>query len=388
MKTGSNQAVSISVDRLIASVRGKRIGLMINQTATDNGGRPLIDILHESGECEIAFVFGMEHGVRCSHAAGERDTCPRDEKTGIPIIDLYEYPERRPPSDVLKTVDAVVYCAQDAGVRHWTFTPWMLYLLDAAAEAGCPVIVVDRPNPIGGETVEGNLVEEKYKHTLLTGFGYPLRHGMTSCELALMYNDERGLGLDLKLILMDGWRRDMFYSDTGLIWDKPTPNIHRPESFLDFAATGLLQSSNLSLGDHTGLPFKLIGRPEISAQKLASELNSRGLSDVWFKPCNFISSTRWEKDVLFDCGGVSLDYADARAYRPIRAQLHLIDALAKLYFDKIDFEYKPSWARKRMGTDDIYDLLGQGESVLPLIEKWENDSELFKQRRRKYLLYR
>ena len=386
MKTGI-QGVTFSETDLFDAVRGKRVGLMINGTAIHNDGRALIDVLFESGVCEIAFVFGMEHGIRCTHAAGERDTCAKDEKTGIPIIDLYEYPERRPPVDALRQVDAVIYCAQDAGVRHWTFTPWMFYLLDAAAEAGCPVIVCDRPNPIGGETVEGNLVEDKYKNTLLTGFGYPLRHGMTSCELAKMYNEEQRLGLDLKLILMDGWRRDMFFSDTGLAWNKPTPNIHYPESFLDFAATGLLQSSNLSLGDHTPSPFKLVGRPEISAERLAAELNARGLPDVWFEPENFVSSTRWEKDILMNCGGVSLNYTDMRAYRPVRAQLHLIDALAKLYSDKIDFEYKPFWARKRMGTDDIYTLLSKGESVLPLIEKWEEDSERFKVRRRDFLLY-
>lgn len=387
MNKGEFLRVEFPEDSLLASVKGKRVGLMVNGTAINNDGKMLIDVLYESGVCEIAFILGMEHGVRCEYAAGEHDSEGVDKKTGISIIDLYSYPERRPPVDALRTVDAVVYCAQDAGVRHWTFTPWMFYLLDAAEEAGCAVIVVDRPNPIGGEVVEGNLVEDKYKNTLLTGFGYPLRHGMTSCELALMYKEEQNLRLDLKLLTMSGWKREMFYSDTGYLWQKPTPNINHPESFLDFATTGLLQSTNLSLGDHTGLPFKYVGRPEISGEQLACELNGRGLRDVWFEPKDFVSSTRWEKDVLFNSGGVIINYLDKRLYRPIRAQLHLIDALAKLYYDKIEFEYKPSWARKRMGTDDIYTLLSRGESVLSLAEKWQAQSESFFERRKPYLLY-
>ena len=380
--------VGLARDELLEAVRGKRIALMVNSTAVYNDGKYLIDILHEEGECQIAFVFGMEHGVRCTHQAGERDTVLCDEKTGIPIVDLYNYPERRPPAEMLRDVDAVVYCTQDAGVRHWTFTPWMLYLLDAASEAGCPVLIVDRPNPIGGVAVEGNLCEQKYKNTLLSGFGYPIRHGMTVGELALMYNEERALGLDIKVLRMSGWSREMLYEHTGLLWIRPTPNIHTPRSFLDFAATGLLQSSNLSLGDHTDYVFKFIGKKEFDEERFALELRGRGLSDVIFRPARFLTSTRWEKDVMMECGGVVIDYLDAKNYSPVTAQLHLIDAIAKLYYDCVRLEYKPSWARKRMGTDDIYDRLERGESVLPLIEKWKEDSEEFKKRRAPYLLYK
>ena len=263
----------------------------------------------------------------------------------------------------------------------------MLYLIDAAEEAGCEVIVVDRPNPVGGNIVEGNLVEEKYLNTLLTGAGYPLRHGMTVGEIALMYKDEGGLKLDLTVLKMDGWERDMFYSDTGLLWIPPTPNIPTPESFIDFATTGLLQSSNLSLGDHTQVPFKFVGRPELDGEKLAAELNYRDLDDVYFAPKFYVSSTRWEKDIKFPCQGVYTAYCNKRTFLPVRAQLHLIDALAKLYSDVIDFEYKPGWARKRMGTDDIYNCLESGESPLSLVEKWQEQSELFKARRKPYLLY-
>ena len=347
----------------------------------------LMDTMHEGKWCDIALFLGMEHGVRCNFSAGEKDECRADEKTGIPIVCLYDYPERRPPVSVLRELDAVVYSTQDAGVRHWTFTPWLFYLLDAADEAGCEVIILDRPNPLGGDAVEGNLVEEKYLDTLLTGFGYPLRHGMTVGELATMYKAERGLRVELTVLRMSGWERNMYYSDTGMIWLPPTPNIPIPEAFLDFATTGLMQSSDLSLGDRTSNVFKFIGRPEFDAEVLAAELNSRGLDDVYFAPRFAASSTRWEKDILLPCNGVMTVYRDKYNFRPVRAQLHLMDAIAKLYGDVVNLEYKPFWARKRMGTDDIYDRIETGRSLLDLIPKWENDSAEFRERRRPYLLY-
>ena len=387
MKKWLHGSVVLAEEELFSAIRGKRIAAMINGTAIHNDGRNLIDVIQESKTAVIDFLLGMEHGVRCDKGAGEHDIGSVDKKTGIPIVDLYDYPERRPPISELRRVDAVVYCAQDAGVRHWTFTPWMFYLMDSAAEAGCEVIVVDRPNPIGGELIEGNLVKEKYLDTLLSGFGYPLRHGMTSGELALMYKNERGLDLKLTVLRMNGWERSMFYSDTGLMWVPPTINIPTPESFLDFATVGLLQSSNLSLGDRTNLPFKFIGRPEFDGERLADELNSLGLDDVYFVPRFYMASTRWEKDVLLPCQGVITVIPAKKKYRPIRAGLCLIDTISRLYPDAVDLEYKPSWARRRMGTDDIYDMINNRESVMKLIPKWEGDSLEFERRRKPYLLY-
>jgi len=172
------------------------------------------------------------------------------------------------------------------------------------------------------------------------------------------------------------------------MWVPPTMNIPTPESFLDFLTVGLLQSSNLSLGDRTNLPFKFVGRPEIDGEKLADELNSYGLRDVYFVPKSYMASTRWEKDIILPCNGVITAIPDKKKYRPVRAGLCLIDAIARLYPDVVDLEYKPSWARKRMGTDDIYDMIKRGESVTGLISRWESDSLEFVKRREPYLLYR
>ena len=379
--------VILAEESLEACVRGKKIALMVNATAVHNDGRLLIDIIAGCKETEISFILGMEHGVRCGFSAGERDTESIDQRTGIPILSLYDYPERRPPVSELSRVDAVVYCTQDSGVRHWTFTPWLFYLMDSAAMAGCEVIIVDRPNPIG-DTVEGNLVEEKYKSTLLSGFGYPLRHGMTLGELALMYKATAGLDLSLKVLPMEGYTRDMLFSDTGLPFIPPTPNVPSPDTFMYFALVGLLQSSNLSLGGRTSFPFRFIGHKDISADALSEYLLRADLSDVSFLPYVCDSASRWEPDNIHRTEGVIAYFHDLRHARPVRAQLYLLDAIATLYPDIIDLEWKPSWARRRMGTDDIYTLIERGESVLSLLDRWDADSKKFREMREEFLIYR
>ena len=333
------------------------------------------------------FILGMEHGVRCALSAGERDKESVDVKTGIPILSLYDYPERRPPVSELSRVDAVVYCTQDSGVRHWTFTPWLFYLMDSAAEAGCEVIIVDRPNPIG-DTVEGNLVEEKYQNTLLSGFGYPIRHGMTLGELALMYKATCGLDLSLKVLSMEGYTRDMLFSDTGLPFIPPTPNVPSPDTFMYFALVGLLQSSNLSLGGGTSFPFRFVGHKDMSSDALAEYLARAGLPDVSFLPYSCESASRWEPENVQKTNGVIAYFHDLRVARPIRAQLYLFDAISRLYPNVIDLEWKPSWARRRMGTDDIYDLIEHGKCVSSLLDKWESDSKKFREMREEFLIYK
>ena len=263
----------------------------------------------------------------------------------------------------------------------------MQLLLQSAAEAGCEVIIVDRPNPLRGDIVEGKCTEPKYEGTILTGYGYPLRHGMTIGEIALFHNAERKLGLNLTVLPMEGWRRDMWYSDTGLMWLPPTPNISTPERLLSYLTLGLLQGSNLSLGHQTVIPFEWVGHPEFVADDLARELNSRGLDDIYFAPRSFMSTTWTDRKTLIPCRGVVLLIKDRNSFRAIKTQLHIIDAIAKLYPGVLDLEASGGWARPRMGTDDIFDCIARGESVLSLIEPWEADAAAFAEKRKPYLLY-
>lgn len=379
--------VVLAEEPLKRAIRGKRIAMMINSSAIHNDGRFLMDIIVEEGWAEVAFFLGIEHGIR-NDLENEHDNLGLvDPKTGIPIVNLYRYPEYRPPVEELRKVDAVVYCAQDSGVRHWTFTPWMLLLLQSAAEAGCEVIIVDRPNPLRGDIVEGKCTEPKYEGTILTGYGYPLRHGMTIGELALLHNAEHKLGLKLTVLRMEGWRRDMWYSDTGLMWLPPTPNISTPERLLTYLTLGLLQGSNLSLGHQTVIPFEFVGHPDFVADDLAKELNSRGLPDVYFAPRSYMSTTWSDRKTLIPCRGVVVLIKNRDTFRAVKTQLHIIDAAIKLYPNVVDLEASGGWARPRMGTDDVFDCVARGESVLSLIEPWEADAAAFAERRKPYLMY-
>ncbi len=391
MKKSVLGKVNIPTDELRRAISGKKIALMMNTSATDRSGKLLLDVIAEEKWATVEFFFGMEHGVRGNLYACDGKLPAVDERTGIPIINLYDYPEKIPPVEEIERVDAVVFCAQDVGVSHWTYTPWMMKLISACARAKREVIVLDRPNPIRGDIVEGCPIESKYagKH-LLSGFEYPLRHGMTTGELATMYNEVKEIGAELTVIKTRGWHRDMWYGETGLPWLPPSPNIPTPESPLFFATTGLMQAADFSLGLGTTTPFSYVGAPDFCGHTLAEELNALELDGVLFVP-KYYQAFVSDKERggyatrLTLCDGVMIVITDKNAYRPVTTQLHVMNTLNRLYRDRVNFEYNE--ARTRMGTDEICDILAAGKSLLPLIEKWEREAEKFKIAREKYLLY-
>ncbi len=390
MKQWKNGPVSLACDALREHIAGKRIALMMNTSAIDNEGRLLLDVIVREKWAEVAFFFGMEHGVRGNLYAGSGDKRDVDEATGVKIISLYAFPGLRPPVELVSRVDAVVFCAQDVGVRHWTYTPWMMALMDSCARANREVIILDRPNPIRGDIVEG-APGEKYVGThLLSGFDYPLRHGMTAGELALMYNEEKQLGAKLTVLKMRGWRRDMWYDETGLLWLPPSPNMPTVDTALHFAATGLLQSANISLGLKTATPFQYVGHPDFSGEALARELNTRDLEGVYFVPKYYMASIPQESGHPGDpvlCGGVMTVIHDRNLWRPVHTQLNIIDSMVTLYPHILNLERHTALARARMGTDRICDAALARESLRPVMDTWNREAEKFSRRREKYLLY-
>ena len=214
----------LSISRLREEIQGKKLALMMNNSVFTNEGASLIDVMHGEWKVDIKFLIGMEHGVRGELQGGVKVKDQIDPVTGLPVVSLYNFPGLRPPVELLSQVDAVVFCVQDAGIRHWTFTPWMMFCMDAAARTGTEVIVLDRPNPIGGSIVEGGVTEPGY-YSIIGAFSYPLRHGITIGELALMYKTEYKVDCNLNVIPMEGWTRDMWYDDTGLLWTPPSPNL-------------------------------------------------------------------------------------------------------------------------------------------------------------------
>lgn len=392
MKESVFGTVNIALEELRRTIAGKKIALMMNTSALDNSGRLLIDVIAEEKTATVEFFLGMEHGVRGNLYAADGKLPSMDERTGIPIVNLYDYPELVPPVEEIERVDAVVFCAQDVGVRHWTYTPWMMKLICSCARAKREVIVLDRPNPIRGDIVEGAPIRSKYagKHTL-SGFEYPLRHGMTTGELATMYNEIKGIGATLTVLRAKGWRRDMWYNETGLPWLPPSPNIPTENSPLFFATTGLMQSADFSLGLGTTTPFSYVGAEGFCGHTLAEELNALGLDGVLFVPKYYQAFVADKArggytNRLTLCDGVMIVITDRNVYRPVTTQLHIMNTLNKLYGDRINLEYNGD-ARVRMGTDEICDTLAAGESLVPLIEAWEREAEEFKKAREKYLLY-
>ena len=380
--------VQLGCEELRRRIKGKKIALMLNTSAIDNQGHLLIDTIIQEKWADVAFFFGMEHGVRGDKYAGDTEIDNIDRKTGLPIINLFERTDACPTVEEVQAVEAVVFCAQDVGVRHWTYTPWVMKLLKVCAQAGREVIILDKPNPIRGDIVEGGCAEP-FSYGLLAGFDYPLRHGMTVGELALMYNEEKQIGAQLQVIPMTGWERSMFFEETGLVWMPPSPNIPTVDSILYFATTGLMQSANFSFGQGTTTPFQYVGAPWFDADTLAKELNGRDIPGVFFIPKYYMADQRTdEKTFAFVlCNGVMAVIQDRDVYRPVTAQLHMIDAICKLYPESVDLETHKATARKRMGTNTICDLVQKHESLLPVIEDWQAQAEAFEKHRKPWLLY-
>ena len=393
MKKWNGGAVTLACDALRERIAGKKIALMMNTTATDNEGRLLLDVIVREKWAEVAFFFGMEHGVRGDLYGGDGRLSDVDVKTGIRIVNLYKYPELRPPVSEIEKVEAVVFCAQDVGVRHWTYTPWLLTLVEECAKADREVIILDRPNPIRGDIVEGGIPKDPYRARqigLISGVDYPLRHGMTIGELALMHNDLRKIGAKITVLTMQGWRRDMWYDETGLMWLPASPNMPDTDTPLFFAATGLMQAASFSFGFGTTTPFEYIGAPDFDGDLLADELNKLHLPGVYFVQKYYRSQVFAEgsttEHVMALCNGVLLVIEDRDAFRPVETQLHIMDTVNRLFYDKVNFEHARG-ARLRMCCDNVCDALAAGESLAPITREWKAESEAFMVMREKYLLY-
>ena len=393
MKHWKSGKVILACDELKEQISGKKIALMMNTTALDNEGCLLLDRIVDEKWANVAFFLGMEHGVRGNLMAADSNLSAYDERTGIPIVNLYDYPSFKPPVERLKEVDCVVFCAQDVGVRHWSYTPWMMSLMDSSAEAGCEVIILDRPNPIRGDIVEGAPAQPPYAGTeLLSGFEYPLRHGMTIGELALMYNDVKKIGAKITVLKMRGWKRDMWYEDTGLPWVPASPNMPTVDTALFFAATGLMQGADFSHGIGTTTPFQYVGGVGFDGRLLADTLNSKGLDGVYFlqkyyKTYTCVKGDNGEKmreNAL--CDGVLMLIQDRNVWRPVATQLQIMESLQELFGDQINFEHH-KLSRPRMCTDEICDALKKGDSLSMIAKKWESRANEFLVARAPYLLY-
>ncbi|MDD6876631.1 MAG: DUF1343 domain-containing protein [Clostridiaceae bacterium] len=376
--------VKLGCDELRDALKGKKLALMMNHSSLDNEGRNLIDTIATDWGCDVRMLFGMEHGVRGNMSKGFDELAGKDERTGIPLECLYKFPDNRPPAELLRTVDAAVFSAQDAGCRCYTYAPWMCYLMDAAAQAGCEVIVLDRPNPIGGEAVEGAYIDPS-QYGLIGVFPYTLRHGLTIGEMARMYNDVMHVGADLRVIPMEGYRREMFYADTGLLWTPASPNIPTPETFVPYCGMVLFENVSVSYGRGTTAPFYYCGAPFVDGRWLADRMNAQKLPGVRFVEAHW--QPLFNNCADEDCEGVFINVTDPRAYRSAECAVRLLFALTERYADRLT--WNESYMHTESGTTLLYDTLtgrrpGDADTVL---RTWEADAADFEKKRAPYLLY-
>jgi uncharacterized protein YbbC (DUF1343 family) len=362
-------------------VRGKRVGLITNPSAVTRSGELGADVLARTPGVRLVALFGPEHGIRGAAAAGDHVASGRDEKTGLPVHSLYGA-TRKPTPAMLEGVELLVFDIQDVGARPYTYISTMALAMQAAKEKGVPIVVLDRPNPIGGEVVEGGILEPKFA-SFVGMYPIPERHGMTVGELARLFNREFGIGAQLTVVPVEGWRRSMWFDRTGLPWVNPSPNIRRLEAAIHYPGTVFFEGTNLSEGRGTGFPFEQTGAPWLDAPAVAAEMNAMRLPGVRFQAVRFAIERSAGKFPGATVPGVRLVVTDRARYRPVATSLRLIDAIRRRH--PRDFRWSGTMDRLA-GTDRVRSAI-EGGTLPALLAQWDRDAERFRASRASSLLY-
>lgn len=381
--------VEIFVENPPEVVRGKRVGLITNHSGMDRQRRATIDLLRAMPELELVALFSPEHGIR--GVAESRVDSGVDEATGLPVHSLYS-DTRKPTPEMLEGIEALVYDIFDVGVRQYTYESTLALAMQAAAEKGIPIVVLDRPNPVTGRIVEGNILEPGFES--FVGI-YPVlsRHGMTVGELARMYNAEQNIGADLTVVPVEGWTRGMWYDETGLPWVNPSPNLRRLEAVIHYPGAVFFEAINVSEGRGTDTPFEHVGAPWLKNEEVAAEMNALNLPGVRFEPVEFDIAEGARKYAGEHVKGVRFVITDRDAYRPIEASLLMIELIRRLHPE--EFEWRGANAarpgamltiERHGGTARLRQAIEAG-TVRELLREWERDQAAFLEKRAKYLLY-
>ncbi len=357
---------------------GMRVGLVTNHTGRDRSGQQTIDVLHNAANVKLVALFSPEHGIR--GLADEKVSDSKDEKTGLPIYSLYGE-TRRPKPEQLKDLDAILYDIQDVGARFYTYISTLGYVMEEAARAHIPVFVLDRPNPIDGVDVEGPVADEG-KLSFTAYHRIPVRHGMTVGELARLYNEERKINCDLRVIKMENWRRAMWYDSTNLTWVNPSPNMRNLTEAALYPGIGLLETTNLSVGRGTDTPFEVIGAPWLDGQRLAAYLNSRKIAGVRFVPLRFTPKSSVFKDR--ECGGVNLIITDRARFHPVQTGLEIAVALRRLY----PTEWKVDDYARLLVNAETLEAVNRADEPTEIMRLWTERLVEFRRARARALLYK
>lgn len=386
------------VDSGFEALGGMRVGLVTNHTArvdtADGGPAHLIDRLDTAPNVVLGALFGPEHGLRGTAEAGDKVESGRDAATGAPVYSLYGS-NRKPTQAQLRGLDALVFDMQDVGARFYTYISTMGYAMQAAAEAGIPFVVLDRPNPIG-DRVEGFLMRPEHE-SFVGLYPIPVTHGLTVGELARMIQGEGWLDglddLDLRVVEMEGYERGMPWEDTGLDWIPPSPNVPDVETARVYPGAAFFEGTTASEGRGTRTPFTHVGARWVDGEALAADLNSRGLEGVRFEATAFTpvdlpgqaTDPKGEGERL---EGVRLEITDPAAFRPVATGTHLLEAVYRQAPRGVHREFfKADWLAKLSGSDALRQRIVDGDDPDTIVASWQRQADLFSERAEPYRLY-
>jgi uncharacterized protein YbbC (DUF1343 family) len=382
--------IEVLLNERMGLIRGARVGAVVHPASVLSDLQHTSDALSAS-DCRLVSLFGPQHGAR-----GEKQDNMvesefyRDPDIQIPVHSLYGE-TRRPTEEMLCDIDLIVYDLQDVGTRVYTFIYTMAYCMEACAEFGKPMIVLDRPNPLNGLKIEGNLLDPEYR-SFVGLYPIPMRHGMTAGELALMFNSEFGIDCDLTVVGMENWSRNDWFDQTGLPWIQPSPNLPTLDSAIAYPGSVLVEGTCLSEGRGTTRPFELIGGPFIHAKIYAEGLNSLDLPGVSFRPAYF--EPTFQKWVSKMCGGVQIHVTDRETFEPYLTGIAAISVARSLYPESVEWRNPPYEyeLEKRpidilCGSDRIPQMMQAGLPLDQIRQSWQDDIASFSRRRTRYLLY-
>jgi uncharacterized protein YbbC (DUF1343 family) len=364
-------------------LRGKQVGLITNHSAVDRAGTPVIDRIAKHPQLKLVALLAPEHGIRGTLAAGETVNDETDVATGAPIFSLYKSEDRGPTAEMLKDVDVLVYDLQEVGGRTWTYVSTMALAMQAAVKKGIPFVVLDRPNPIGGEIVEGALLDSKFK-SFVGMYPIPARHGMTVGELATLFNKQFGIGADLIVARTANWRRGQWMDDTGLPWVNPSPNLRSLAALSSYPGSVYFEGTNLTEGRGTDRPFEQVGASWLDAPRVAEIMNARKLPGIRFESITMPVEKTAAKFPGQRIPAIRFVITDRQQYRPVRTSLLLIDEIRRQHRR----EFAWTGTIDRLTGSDRVRLAIEAGSLPALLDQWDREAAEFKRTSAPYLLYK
>ncbi len=373
--------IDVLETELFTPLQGKQVGLITNQTGVDSRGHSTADLLAKASGVKLVALFSPEHGIRGTRGHGEAVGDTIDPKLHLPVYSLYGSVQK-PTPEMLNSIDVLVFDMQDVGARFYTYLTTMGMAMEVAAQRGIGFMVLDRPNPLGGSVLEGQVLDPRIQH-FTAYYQIPVRHGFTAGELAQWYNQTHKLGVELSIISMKNWKRDELWTDTGLAFVPPSPNIRNPTAAILYGGVGMFEATNVSVGRGTDFPFELLGAPWISGETLAKRLNDLQLPGLQFSPTLFTPTSDAYVGQL--CSGVRIKVTDPKVVRPVDLFVHISCLIRELW----PKDFQPRWEEvaRVMGSQDFEHLYIQNKPASEILDVFHKSSDEFAKSRQPYLLY-